>query len=75
MSAKAGNELMGCPDFSRLFQNEVAFKEFCRHILSIVVGLSQMANMGQLYGNTRKTFEEAVTGTNEWFALMVIDDR
>ena len=34
-----------------------------------------MATMGQQYGNDRKTFEEAVTVSNEQFALMVIDDR
>ena len=28
-----------------------------------------------LYGNARKTFEEAVTVSNKQFALMVIDDR
>ena len=37
-SNQAGNELMECPDFERLFKKENAFKEFCRHILAIVVG-------------------------------------
>ena len=36
-SEQAGNELMECPDFERLFKKEYAFKEFCRHILDIVV--------------------------------------
>ena len=66
---------MECLGFGRLFQNEVAFKDFCLHILAIVVGLSQMANTGQRYGNARKTFEEAVTVSNKHFALIVIDDR
>ena len=34
-----------------------------------------MATMGQRYGNSRNTFEDAVTVSNENFALMVIDDR
>ena len=74
-SEQAGNELMECPDFERLFSKEDAFKEFCRHILAIVVGQSHMSTMGQRYGNARKTFEEAVTVSNKQFALMVIDDR
>ena len=74
-SEQAGNKLMECPDFERLSKKEDAFKEFCRHILAIVVGRSQMATMGQRYGNARKTFEEAVNVSNEQFRLMVIDDR
>ena len=66
---------MGCPDFSRLFHNKLAFKEFYRDILAIVVGRSQMATMGQRYGNARKMFEEAVTVRNKQFALIVIDNR
>ena len=39
-----------------------------------MVGQSQMATMGQQYGNARQTFEEAVTVSNEQFVLMLIDD-
>ena len=74
-SEKSGNELMEFPDFKRIFKKEDAFKEFCRHIMDIVVGQSKMATMGQRYGNARNTFEEAVTVSNEQFVLMVIDDR
>ena len=66
---------MECPDFKSLFNKEFVDKEFCWHVLAIVVGRSQMATMGQRYGNSRKTFEQAVTVSNEQFALMVIDDR
>ena len=45
-SEQAGNELMECPYFERIFKKEDAFKEFCRNILAIVVGRSQMATMG-----------------------------
>ena len=34
-----------------------------------------MATMGQRHGNSKKTFEEAVTVSNEQFAFMVIYDR
>ena len=37
-SDQAGKKLIECPDFERLFKKENAFKEFCRHILAIVVG-------------------------------------
>ena len=66
---------MECPDFERLFKKEDSFKEFCRNILAVVVGRSQMDTMGQQYGNARDTFEEAVTVSNKHFALMVIDNR
>ena len=39
-SEQAGNELMECPDFKRLFKKEDAFKEFYQNILAILVGLS-----------------------------------
>ena len=74
-SEQAGNKLMECPNFDRLFKKGDAFKEFCRGILDIVVGQSQMDTMGQRYGNARKTFEEALTVSNEQFSLIVIDDR
>ena len=66
---------MECPDFERLLKKEDALKDFCQDILSIVVGRSQMATMGQRYGNARKTVEEAVTVSNKQFALMMIYDR
>ena len=56
-SEQAGNELMECPYFERIFKKEDSFKEFCRNILAIVVGRSHMATMGQRYDNARKTLE------------------
>jgi hypothetical protein len=74
-SAKDGIEEICFPNFSPLFKNELAFREFCEHVLCMVVGKTQMGTMGQRFGTRKNSYLKAITFSNEQFALMVLDDR
>lgn len=52
-SAADGIEEICFQNFSPLFERELAFQEFCEHVLCMVVGKTQMGTMGQRFG-TRK---------------------
>ena len=74
-SAADGIEEICFPNFSPLFEKELAFQEFCEHVLCMVVGKTQMGTMGQRFGNRKNSYLKAITFNNEQFALMVLDDR
>ena len=75
-SADDGIEEICFPNFTPLFENELAFQEFCDRILCVVVGKVQMGTMGtRLVGTAKNSYLKAVTLSNEQFALMVLDDR
>ncbi len=65
------------PDISPLFENHLAFQEFCDKVLCVVVGKIQMGTMGKriLLGNAKNSYLKAITLSNEQFALMVLDDQ
>lgn len=74
-SAREGFEEICFPDFTPLFNNELAFQEFCERVLCVVVGKVQMGTMGTRLGTAKNSYLKAVTLSNEQFALMVLDDR
>ena len=75
-SADDGIEEICFPNFTPLFENELAFQEFCDRVLCVVVGKVQMGTMGtRLVGTAKNSYLKAVTLSNEQFALMVLDDR
>eukprot|EP00957_Ditylum_brightwellii_P059791 4539624-Ditylum_brightwellii.AAC.1 len=65
---------MNFADFGLLFKDLPAFKEFCEYVLCIIMSKAKMATMGVRLANDIPSYLQAVTTSNEQFALMIFDN-
>ena len=72
-------ELIACCDakkYSDLYEDETTYKQFMKFCLIHVVGLTRMTKMGENYAEKdRLSFKEAITSTDESFAILLLEDR